>query len=226
MEPLTDFLISAVSSPWVYLVIFVAVVVDGVFPPVPSEIVVTVAAAIGVSTGAPNPIVIVALAALGAAVGDNIAYYMGRSIGTERTAWSRRPRVVAAFAAAERGLARRAASMLLVARYIPVGRIAVNMTAGATRFSYHRFWPLTVVAGACWAIYTVLIGVIAGSWASDQPVLGAVIGAAIALVVGIAIDRISALVSRRRAAAADAASQARLGYQTGVTRTALPEPAA
>lgn len=149
MDMLSDFLLTTVNSPWVYLVVFVIVVVDGFFPPVPSESIVVVAAAIGVSTGAPNPIVIVVLAALGAAVGDNIAYWLGRTIGTERFHWMRHRRALTAFAWARRGLHRRATTMLLIARYIPIGRIAVNMTAGAIRFSYRRFWPLTVLAGGC-----------------------------------------------------------------------------
>lgn len=206
MDLLSDFLLSAVSSPWVYLVVFLIVVIDGFFPPVPSESIVVVAAAIGVSTGAPNPVVIVILAAIGAALGDNIAYWLGRTLGTERFRWMRHPRAVAAFDWAGRGLERRAASMLLVARYIPIGRIAVNMTAGATRFSYRRFWPLTILAGACWAIYSVLIGVLAGHWVKDQPLLGAAIGIVVALTLGLLIDRVSTVVTRRRDAAAAASA--------------------
>ena len=84
MEQISDFLLTAVSSPWAYLVVFAIVVVDGFFPPVPSESIVVVAAAIGVSTGSPNPVVIVLLAAVGAAVGDNVAYWIGRRIDTTR----------------------------------------------------------------------------------------------------------------------------------------------
>lgn len=213
MDLLSDFLLSAVSSPWVYLVVFLIVVIDGFFPPVPSESIVVVAAAIGVSTGAPNPVVIVILAAVGAAVGDNIAYGLGRTLGTERFRWMRHPRAVAAFDWAGRGLARRAACMLLVARYIPIGRIAVNMTAGATRFSYRRFWPLTILAGACWAVYSVLIGVLAGNWVKDQPLLGAAIGIVIALTLGVVVDRVATIVTKRRDAAAAASASLTTGTE-------------
>ena len=198
MQLITDFLLAAVASPWVYLVVFAIVVIDGFFPPVPSESIVVVAAAIGVSTGTPNPIVIVILAAIGAAIGDNIAYALGRGIGTTRFRWMRGPRASAAITRAGHGLAVRPASMLLVARYIPIGRVAVNMTAGATGFAYRRFWPLTVLAGACWAIYSVVIGMVAGAWVKDQPLLGAAIGVLIALLFGLVIDRITAARARRR----------------------------
>jgi membrane-associated protein len=198
MELFSDLLLTLVASPWVYLVVFAVVVIDGFFPPVPSESVVVVAAAIAISTGSPNPVAIVALAAVGAAAGDNLAYLIGRRIGTRRFRWMRRARARVALDRAARSLARRPASLLLVARYIPVGRVAVNMTAGATGFTYRRFLPLSVIAGVCWAVYSVLIGVLAGAWVKDQPVLGAAMGVAIALVLGVVMDRLSASVTRQR----------------------------
>ena len=195
---ITNFLLAALTSPWAYLVVFAIVVVDGFFPPVPSESIVVVAAAIGVSTGAPNPVAVVILAALGAALGDNIAYAIGRGVGVRRFRWMTRPRAIAAFDRARRGLAARPASLLLVARYIPVGRVAINVTAGATGFAHRRFWPLTLLAGACWAVYSVIIGVVAGHWVRDQPLLGAAIGVGIALVLGVVIDRVTTMVAGRR----------------------------
>jgi len=202
MDLISDFLLTAVGSPWVYLVVFAIVVIDGFFPPVPSESIVVVAAAIGVSTGTPNPVVIVILAAIGAALGDNIAYWLGSRIGSTRFRWMRHPRTAAAFARAGRGLASRPASLLLVARYIPVGRVAINMTAGATGFAHRRFWPLTLLGGACWATYSVVIGIVAGHWVKDQPLLGAAIGVGVALILGVVIDRVTTVVARRRERAA------------------------
>jgi len=208
MELISNFLLAAVISPWVYLVVFAIVVIDGFFPPVPSESIVVVAAAIGVSSGTPNPVVIVFLAAIGAALGDNIAYWIGSRIGSTRFRWMRRPRTAAAFARASHGLASRPASLLLVARYIPVGRVAINITAGASGFAHRRFWPLTLLGGACWATYSVVIGIVAGHWVKDQPLLGAAIGVAAALILGVAIDRVTTGVARRRERATVSESRA------------------
>jgi membrane-associated protein len=116
----------------------------------------------------------------------------------------RRPRAAATIEKARLGIARRPASVLLVARYIPGGRVAVNMTAGAGRFPYRRFWPLTLLAGACWAVYSVLIGVLAGQWVKDQPLVGAAIGVGIALALGVVIDRVTTVAARRRLARSSA----------------------
>lgn len=199
MEFLTDALLSTVTSPWVYAVIFAVVVIDGFFPPVPSETVVVAATAIGVSTGTPSPIVIVILAALGAALGDNIAYLFGRKIGRERFRWMRHPRTVRAIDWASTGIRHRPAAPIITARYIPIGRIAVNMTAGATHFPHRRFWPLTLLAGTSWAAYSVGIGLIAGHWVKDQPLLGAAIGIVLAIALGFGIDRVTSALARRKA---------------------------
>lgn len=222
MDSLADAILATVTSPWVYAVVFVAVVIDGFFPPVPSETVVVAAAAIAVSTGTPNGLLIILVAALGAALGDNIAYVIGRGIGSERFRWMRHPRTAKAFDGAASGIRRRPAALILTARYIPVGRIAVNMTAGATRLPHSRFWPLTVLAGVSWAVYSVSIGMLAGHWVKDQPLLGAAIGIVIAVAMGLVIDRATQAVSRRRS---QARPRMRRDNSTAVDETSSTRPA-
>ncbi|GAA4765071.1 DedA family protein [Microbacterium gilvum] len=191
-------LLAAAASPWVYAVTFAATAVDGVFPPVPSETIVVSAAAVGASAGTPLPWLVALVAAAGAFAGDALTYAVGRGIGTERFRWMRASRVRRAVAWAQDGLARRGASLILIARYIPVGRVAVNLTAGATRYPVRRFLPLAGLAALAWAAYSVGIGVLAGSWLRDQPLLGALIGAGAAVLVGMAVDRGIAWRDRRR----------------------------
>jgi len=196
VDIINELILQAVSSPWLYLVMFATAVIDGFFPPIPSETVLVAAAAIAASTGGTNLVLLCALAAVGAMIGDNIAYLIGRSVGTTRFAWMRRPRIAAAFARAQRTLARSGAPLILGARYIPVGRVVVNMSAGALGYSWRRFLPLSAVAGVSWAIYSAVIGLLAGQWLHDQPFLSAVVGIAFALIIGVVIDRVAA--HRRR----------------------------
>ncbi len=190
----------AIASPWLYLLLFAVTVIDGFFPPVPSETVLVAAAAVAASTGGGNLLLLGTVAAIGAAIGDNLAFLIGRAIGTTRFAWMRRPRVAAAFTYAQQALDRRSATLLLGARYIPVGRVAVNMSAGALGFPWRRFLPLSMIAGISWSLFSIAIGLLAGAWLKDQPLLSAGLGIVIALVVGLVIDRITA-VRRRRAPA-------------------------
>lgn len=190
-----------VASPWLLLVLFAVTIIDGFFPPVPSETVLVAAAAVAASTGDHASLLLLgAVAALGAAIGDNIAFAIGRSVGITRFAWMRRPRVRAAFDYAQHALETRSASLILGARYIPIGRVAVNMSAGALGFPWRRFVPLSIVAGIGWSALSLVIGLFAGTWIRHQPLVSAAIGVVVALALGIVIDRVAAARRRRRSA--------------------------
>ncbi|MDR5701295.1 DedA family protein [Agromyces aerolatus] len=193
LQFLTDSVTALAGSPWIFLLVFVVCVVDGFFPPVPSETIVVAAATISAATGAPHLVPLMAAAAAGAFAGDAIAFAIGRSVGVTRFAWMRRPRVRAMFTWARRGLDRRGAMAIFVARYIPIGRIAVNMSAGATGYPARRFIPISIAAGMTWAVYSSLFGLVAGKWLHEQPLLAAVLAVVAASVIGIGVD----LVVRR-----------------------------
>ena len=125
---------------------FACCVIDGFFPPIPSESVVVGLAAVAATADVPNPALLAVTAAAGAFIGDNIAYVIGRSVGTRRWAWMRGHRMQRAFRWAGAELRKRPASLILVARFVPIGRVAVNLTAGATHFAQSRFVALTVLS--------------------------------------------------------------------------------
>ncbi|GAT73317.1 hypothetical protein MHM582_1807 [Microbacterium sp. HM58-2] len=207
MDVINELIMQAASSPWLYLVMFATAMIDGFFPPVPSETVLVAAAAVTASSGDANIVLLCVVAAAGAVIGDNIAYAIGRALGVRRWAWMRRPRAAAAVDRAQRTLLHRGAPLILGARYIPVGRVAVNMSAGALRYPWRRFLPLSVIAGITWAAYSATIGFLAGSWIEDQPLMSAVLGIAFALLIGIVIERVAAL--RRRSASSPSAEDSR-----------------
>lgn len=161
-----------------------------VLPPVPSETVVVGAATVSVATGQPHLLALIGVVAAGAIVGDNVAYRLGSAFGARRFRWMRAKRIVAAMDWARGGLDRRGVLLIFAARYIPVGRIAVNMTAGATRYPLRRFVPPSIVAGFTWAAYSAIFGIVAGQWLHDQPLLAIVLAIAVAALVGMVVDAV------------------------------------
>lgn len=196
IDAVNSFIEANAATPWALVVLFVLTVVDSTLPPLPSESVLIALAAFGASTGSPVLIVLAAVAALGAWSGDNLAYTLARHSPLRRLRDTRRPRLRSAFGFAARELDRRGGLFILVGRYIPVGRVAVNLTAGASQFPRRRFLGLTALAGITWAVYSVGIGALAGAWLEDNPLLGAAAGVVVAVLIGAVIDR----VLRRRAA--------------------------
>ncbi len=177
------------GSPWIYALIFVFVLIDAFFPPIPSEVVVVALAALSASTGAPDMYLLVAATVAGALCGDNIAYLLGKSLGQERISRSRWQVVARASTWAREELKRRPVLIILTAREIPIGRTVVNITAGATGFPWRRFAPISAVAGASWAGYTILIAVFAGAWVDNNPFLAVTIAVVLSLLAGFCIDR-------------------------------------
>lgn len=59
---------------------------------------------------------------------------------------------------------------------------------------------MSLIAGVSWSVFSLAIGLLAGAWIKDQPLLSAGLGIVIALVIGFVIDRIAA-ARRRRAPA-------------------------
>ena len=190
VDSINNFILTSADAPWVYAALFAFCLIDGFFPPVPSEsLVVGMSALVGTGAG-PNLWLVAAAAAGGAFLGDNLAYLMGRKIGIERYRWMRGPRMQRGFVWARKELDKRAVSLILIARFIPIGRVVVNLTAGATGFPRRVFVILTTMSALVWAGYSVAIGALAGAWFKDNHLLGVVVAIAIAMVLGLIIDRI------------------------------------
>lgn len=188
MQAINDFILAAAGQPWVLVLVLACCVIDGFFPPIPSESVVVGLAAVAATADVPNPLVLAIVAAAGAFLGDNIAYLLGRRVGTSRWAWMRGPRMQAAFRWAGRELRKRPASLILVARFVPIGRVAVNLTAGVTHYHHLRFVGLTILSASLWACYSVAVGLFFGQWFEDNHILGAAIAIVCAVALGIVVD--------------------------------------
>jgi membrane-associated protein len=185
-----QWVLALAGSPWVYVVLYAFATIDGFFPPIPSESIVIALAALAASTGEPSLVVLIPVAAAGAFTGDQIAYQIGSRVDLHRLRLFRGRKGRAALVWAENALARRGSSFILAARYIPIGRVAVNMAAGSLRFPRRRFVGLTALAGLSWAAYGTAIGVGTGAWLKGHPVIAVVVGIAVGLVVGLGIDMV------------------------------------
>jgi len=190
---LSDIALELAGSPWSLALLLGMVIVDGFFPPVPSESVVITLASLSMTGDGPPMWGIVPVAALGAFVGDVIAYSIGTRVPLRRFRWFRSKRGARTLAWAERTLEHRGGALILSARYIPIGRVAVNMSAGALGFGRKRFMGYAAIAAVSWAIYSTLLGIGAGAFLHDQPWLAVVVGIVAGIVLGSLID----LVMRR-----------------------------
>ncbi|HEX7590034.1 MAG TPA: DedA family protein [Demequinaceae bacterium] len=190
LASLQDQILSLTSSVWIYPSVWAVTVIDGVFPPIPSESIVIAAATTWQQRGVPNVFALWLAAAFGAWCGDQIAYAIGMTIPVRKVPGMRGPRGIAALDWAERALGHRGTSFIIAARFIPVGRVAVNLTAGALRFPRRRFMGIDAVAAAIWATYSIGLGVFAGSLLHDNLLASIGIGVVGGVMLGYLVDLI------------------------------------
>ncbi|YAL82982.1 DedA family protein [Dermacoccaceae bacterium W4C1] len=196
IENLNDWILELAGHSWAYPVVGAMSALDAFFPPVPSESAIVALAAMGGPAGV-NLWLLGLVGAIGAIIGDLAAYLVGRSVGTERFGWQRRPQVRKIIDGAGRQMSRRGGVLIFTARYIPVGRIAVMSTAGATGMRLRTFLLYSSIGCSAWAAWCITVGAVAGQLFGDQPLLAAAVGVVVAVTVGLAVDRIMA----RRSAA-------------------------
>lgn len=176
------------GSPWIVLVVFLLAAIDGFFPPVPAESVVIALATLASVEGVPNLWLVVPAAALGAFTGDQVAYQIGARVRVRELRLFRGRRGAAALDWAERALEERGAAFIIAARYVPIGRVAVNMTAGALRYDRKRFTGLAAIAAVTWALYAAAIGMGTAAWLGDSTWLAVAVGVVGGVSLGIVLD--------------------------------------
>ena len=176
---------------WLAPALFLLCAIDGIVPVVPSEAAV-IAAAVLATTGPAYLTTVVLAAALGSFAGYYLCYVIA---GRLRRATSGRCRA-AALAWADGVLRRHGGRVILMARFVPSGRTAVNLTAGLTGFPLRRFLAWDAVAAGSWAVYICAFGLLGAGMTDGHAWYGALVG----LGLSIAVTLVTTLVRRWRAA--------------------------
>jgi membrane protein DedA with SNARE-associated domain len=176
------------ASPWTYAVILGVAALDAVLPLVPSE---TAVISAGVLAGAGDLQLglVIAAGTVGAYAGDSSAYLIGRRAderlkrtlfrgnkGARRQAW------------AERMLDRHGGPLIFGARFVPGGRTATTVSAGALRMRWGRFAAFAAAAALGWASYAALMGYIGGRAFEDNPLWGLLVGFGLAALTFLAVE--------------------------------------
>ena len=176
------------ASGWAYAIIFALALLDAFVPIVPSETAVITAGVVAAAGDLSLALVIVAAAA-GAFAGDNITYFLGHKFGpevVERFFGGEKARHRIDWAA--RQLQERGVQLILVGRFIPGGRTAVNISAGLTGFGWPRFVLADAVAAVLWGCYAALLGYFGGRAFEHAPWQGLLIAIGVGLALGGVVE--------------------------------------
>lgn len=152
-----------------YLAVFFLITLENVFPPIPSELVLSFAGFATTHTSM-APVGVIIAATLGSVLGALILYGVGRLLTPERMArlldgWVGR---ILRFKASdlektERWFRERGQWAVLLCRFVPIVRSLISIPAGMSRMPLVQFTALTTVGTLIWNVVLVMLGRGAGS---------------------------------------------------------------
>jgi membrane protein DedA with SNARE-associated domain len=189
-------IVDAISgSSWSYALVFAVAALDAFFPLVPSETTVIAAGVVAADGGLELPLILIAAAA-GAVAGDNVSFWIGKTLG-ERVAnryfTGKRKKHLDR---AHRLLEERGGYLIIVARFIPGGRTAATFAAGSLDWPWRRFIVYDVIAGVIWATYATLLGYFGGKAFEGDPLKGFLIAAGLGVTVTVVVELVRWLRKR------------------------------
>jgi membrane-associated protein len=186
------------NSPASYLAVLALVALDAVFPLAPSETVLVTGGVLIARGDLIAPLFVLA-GACGAVLGDSILFALGTRTG---------PRLQAKLFSSEKARERlRVAErlvhertwLLIASDFLPGGRTAATLAAGALGLPARRFYRFIVPRALLWAVVYTLLGIAGGSlFEKGWGAFAVSIGVAVAIgVVAEAIYRVRRRSLRR-----------------------------
>lgn len=199
LDAITELTRDAVTSAG-YAGLFAAMVVENLFPPIPSEIVLPLAG-FEVSQGNLAFVWTLLAATAGSLVGALMLYAIGRYGGRALVLrWGRVLRVGPAdLDRAERWFDRWGDWVVLGARVVPIARSVVSIPAGVARMRLGRFCLLTAAGSLVWNL--ILIGAgqqLGANWEEVSELAARYSDVVLVIFVVLTVAAIVWLVRRRR----------------------------
>ena len=186
-----------------YLGVALLVVLENVFPPIPSEIVLPFAGFVA-QQGSDSVVLMILAATVGSVVGALIMYWIAAIIGDDRLhAFTRRfgkwvQIREADLTRAEEWFDRHAMSAVLVGRCVPLIRSVVSIPAGFRRMKLIPYIAYTFLGSLVWNIALVGAGAVLGeNWERVEPVV-ATFQWIVIVVILAGLARLAYVVYQRR----------------------------
>jgi membrane protein DedA with SNARE-associated domain len=186
-----------------YLGVALLVVLENVFPPIPSEIVLPFAGFVA-QQGSDSVVLMILAATVGSVIGALIMYWIAAIIGDDRLhAFTRRfgkwvQIREADLTRAEEWFDRHAMSAVLVGRCVPLIRSVVSIPAGFRRMKLIPYIAYTFFGSLVWNIALVGAGAVLGeNWERVEPVV-ATFQWIVIVVILAGLARLAYVVVQRR----------------------------
>lgn len=164
IELITDWILSLITSSG-YLGIFLAMFIESIFTPIPSELIMPFAGYLTM-TGGLSFVPVIIVGSIGAAAGSTIAYFIGRRLG--RPFLDRYGRYLGlgrdGLSKADAWFAKWGNYGVLIGHSVPGIRSIISFPAGITRMDVKRFALFTFLGATVWNTVLVTAGYFLGEY--------------------------------------------------------------
>lgn len=186
------------SGPWMLVWLAGLIVLDGLVPPVPSEIALLTAGSYA-AEGRTSAAALVAVGTVGSWLGDVCVYLLFRYQLTgvlDRVRWGRSVhstihRVVEKFGTSS------TYGAIIGVRFLTGGRLTASATSGIGEVPFRRFAVAAAAGGFLWSAWHVALGFVTGRATGLPFWMSAIIGTGVGLAIGVAIAGFVAARHRR-----------------------------
>ena len=187
-----------------YIGIFLLITIENIFPPIPSEVILTFGGFMTTYTEM-NVWGVILAATAGSVMGAIILYVIGRVLNAERLERlfdSKLGKLLRLkkedVKKAEKWFLKRGSKAVFFCRFVPIVRSLISIPAGIARMKFSSFLTLTVIGTFIWNVLLVFLGRIAGNaWETTAHYVGIYSMVAAAFFVLAAILTIVIFVKKR-----------------------------
>ena len=161
-------IITDIMNSYGYLGIFFLIMLENVFPPIPSELILTFGGFMVISSNMTIVGVIIA-ATLGSVVGALILYFIGKILNKERlikivtSKYGKLLRIKPKdIESADKWFDTKGNITVLFCRFVPIVRSLISIPAGMSEMPMFKFLVYTTIGSAVWNTALVCVGAFAG----------------------------------------------------------------
>lgn len=169
---------------WVYVVGALFVTVSALIPPVPSTTLFVALGALAANSDSLNPVLLGIAMLIGALAGDLATYALALRFDVVHWRILSGRRWQSALAAARSRLKDNDLPLVMTSRFIPLGRLTLNVGSALIPHPWNVFFRHSLIAGIVWSIYSVGVGVLSGLWEGLDTEFAVLLAIVVSLVLG------------------------------------------
>lgn len=169
---------------WVYAVGALFVTLSALIPPVPSTTLFVALGALAANSETLSPLLLGVAMLIGALAGDMATYALALRFDVVHWRILSGRRWQSALAAARSRLKDNDLPLVMTSRFIPLGRLTLNVGSALVPHPWGVFFRHSLIAGIAWAVYSVGVGVLSGLWEGLDTEFAVLLAIVVSLVLG------------------------------------------